>query len=160
FLALLAPALAMYPSLFAFAIGAKERLIATTYGPQALSQREDLQRRLTRAIEEIDTLPLRDFVVGPDETPATDRAFVVWSRTDLHRYRLTSSVELFRADGLPLSRFSLKLPEYASGGRARASSCSWEPLFDEASPTGSNDRHVLRTAKGICDDQGRIVGTV
>jgi signal transduction histidine kinase len=159
FVALLAPAVAMYPSLFAFAISAKERLIADTYGPQALSQREDLQRRLNRAIEQIDQLALSDFASASDQTPTTDRAFVVWSRTDLQRYRLTSSVELFGEDGSPLSRFSLKLPEYGAGGRARAVSCTWEAPFDEASPIGANDRHVLRTAKGICD-QGRIVGTI
>ncbi len=44
FLALLAPAVAMYPSLLAHATDAKERLIATTFGPQAASLREDLQQ--------------------------------------------------------------------------------------------------------------------
>ena len=57
FLALLVPAMAMYPSLSAFAIQAKERLIATQYGPQATSMRDDLQQRLFRALEQIDELP-------------------------------------------------------------------------------------------------------
>ena len=42
FLALLAPAIAMYPSLLAHATEAKERLVADEFGPQAVSLREDL----------------------------------------------------------------------------------------------------------------------
>src|SRR5262249_58554301 len=57
FAALVVPALAMYPSLLAFAIDAKEQLVARTYGPEALSQREDLQRRLQQAVDQIDALP-------------------------------------------------------------------------------------------------------
>ena len=40
------PAVAMYPSLLAFATDAKEQLIATEYGPQAVSLRDDLQERV------------------------------------------------------------------------------------------------------------------
>ena len=157
--ALVIPALAMYPSLFAFAIDAKEQLVSRTYGPDALSQREDLQRRLQQAVDQIDALPsLAEFVVGADTTPA-DRAFLVWSRTDLAKYRLTSAVELYDADGRFVSRFALHLPEYTSV-RPRATSCSsWESLFDEVSPFGSSERHVLRTARGICS-RGRIIGTI
>src|SRR5262249_2142981 len=57
FLGLLVPAMAMYPSLLAYATQAKERLIATTFGPQAASLRADLQRRLQQAVEQIDTIP-------------------------------------------------------------------------------------------------------
>ena len=57
FLALLAPAIAMYPSLLAHATEAKERLVAEEFGPQALSLREDLQRRLQQAVEQIDAIP-------------------------------------------------------------------------------------------------------
>src|SRR5262249_40046986 len=56
------------------------------------------------------------------------------------------------------SRFALHLPEYTSA-RPRATSCSWDELFDEVSPFGSSERHVLRTARGICS-RGRIVGTI
>ena len=42
--------MAMYPSLSAFAIQAKERLIATQYGQQAASMRDDLQLRLFRVL--------------------------------------------------------------------------------------------------------------
>src|SRR5207247_4024792 len=79
FLALCLPAVAMYPSVLAFATAAKERLVETNFGPQAASQRENLPNRLLAALEEIDTLPsgLTDFVAGlPDVvTPTTDLAF-------------------------------------------------------------------------------------
>jgi signal transduction histidine kinase len=157
-LALLAPALAMYPSLVAFATDAKERLVATTYGPDALTQREDLQHRLQQAIEQIDAIPsLSGFVTSVASAPSADRAFFVWSRTDLAAYRLTSAVELYSATGRLVSRFA-NLPEYTTRPY-RATSCSWEPLFDEVSPFGSSERHVLRTAKGICE-RGAIVGTI
>jgi signal transduction histidine kinase len=159
FLALLAPALAMYPSLFADARTAKEQLVAAVYGPQAASQREDLQRRLQQAVDQIDALPsLAEFVVGGDvSTPTTDRAFLVWSRTDLATYRLTSAVELYRADGRLVSRFAL-LPDYATA-TYRAATCAWEQPVDEGSTLGSSERHVLRTGRGICE-RGRLVGSV
>jgi signal transduction histidine kinase len=159
FMALLVPALAIYPSLVAYAIDAKERLVAHTYGPEALNQREDLQRRVQQTIDQIDAVPsLAGFVATNDATPAEDRAFVIWSRTDLAAFRLTSAVELYAADGALVSRFALHLPEYTAA-RSRASSCSWENLFEEVSPFGSSERHVLRTARGICA-RGRIVGSI
>jgi signal transduction histidine kinase len=159
FMALLAPALATYPSLVAYAIDAKERLVAEVYGPEALNQREDLQRRVQQTMDQIDAVPsLADFVATNDTTPAEDRAFVIWSRTDLAAFRLTSAVELYAADGALVSRFALHLPEYAAT-RSRSRACSWETLFEEVSPFGSSERHILRTARGICA-RGRVVGTI
>jgi signal transduction histidine kinase len=160
FLALLVPAIAMYPSVLGFAIDAKERLVATEYGPQAASQREDLEQRVRNSLAEIDAGPsLKEFVAGVDvPTPTTDRAFVAWSRTDLATYRLTSALELFNAQGRPVSRFALSLPEYSTSAY-RATGCAWEPLVDEVSPLGSIERHVLRTSRGICD-RGRILGGI
>ena len=161
FAALLAPAVAMYPSVHAFAGEAKERLIAEVYGPQAASQREDLERRVRNTLAEIDGLrALPQFVAGADvETPTTDRAFVVWSQTDLAHARLTSAVELFNADGRLVSRFALSLPEY-SVPPYRAAGCGWEDIVDEVSPIGSSERHVLRTSRGICDRRGRVLGGI
>ena len=44
---------------------------------------------------------LREFVASSAEiaTPTTDRAFLVWSQTELAQYRLTSAVELYGANG-------------------------------------------------------------
>jgi signal transduction histidine kinase len=161
FVALLAPALAMYPSLLAHATESKERLIATTFGPQAASLREDLQKRLQRAVEQIDAIPALDELVRLDvSTPAADpaRAFAVWSRTDLATYRLTSAVEVYSADGRLVSAFRLSLPEYVTTDY-RSPGCSWDEPFDEVSPFGSSERHVLRIARGVCV-RGRMVGSI
>src|ERR1700709_232145 len=86
FLALLTPAIALYPSLLAHATEAKERLIATSFGPQATSLRGDLQKRLQQAVDQIDAIPSLEELVRLDvQTPGGDptRAFAVWSRTDL-----------------------------------------------------------------------------
>jgi signal transduction histidine kinase len=161
FLALLTPAVAMYPSLLAHATEAKERLIATTFAPQAASLREDLQKRLQRAVDQIDTIPSLDELVRPDPAaPAADptRAFAVWSRTDLATYRLTSAVELYSAEGRLVSAFRLSLPEYVTT-EYRSSGCSWDEPFDEVSPFGSSERHVLRIARGVCV-RGTLVGSI
>ena len=161
FVALAAPAVAMYPSLYADATAAKERLVVDEYAPEAASQRDDLQRRLQQTVEQIDQVPsLPEFVLGLNsDTPTTDRAFVVWSNTDLARYRLTSAIDLYDAEGRLVSPFALHLPEYTAA-RFRASGCgSWEQPFDEISPFGSSERHVLRTSRGICQN-GRLVGSI
>ena len=68
FLALLVPAIAMYPSLSAFALQAKERLIANEYGAQVIAQRDNLQQRLGRALNQIDALPaLPQLVTEPTD---------------------------------------------------------------------------------------------
>ncbi|MGE5244651.1 MAG: ATP-binding protein [Betaproteobacteria bacterium] len=160
FLGLLVPAAAMYPSLVAFGTAAKERLVATQFGPEARSLRRDLQLRLQRALEQIDALPsLDEFVMAPPQAaaPATDRAFLVWSKTDLATFRLTSAVELYAADGHIVSRFEMNLPEYATP-RHQATTCEWD-VTDEPAPFGSSERHVLRASRGICV-RGRNVGSI
>jgi signal transduction histidine kinase len=150
FLALLVPAMAMYPSLSAFAIQAKERLIATEYGLQAASMRDDLQQRLFRALEQIDELPgLPALVTAPaDDDTTSNRAFAVWSSTDLEAYRVTSAVELYGNDGQRLSRFALRLPEYGAPP-FRIAGCDWD-LTDDVSPIGANETHVLRASRSVC----------
>jgi signal transduction histidine kinase len=162
-LVLLVPALAMYPSLFAFATAAKERLVATDYGPQALGQRERLKEQLQQTVDEIDAQPsLAQFIAGSQtDGPSGDRtflAFVVWSRTPLELYRLKSAVELYRADGRLLSRFALNLPDYETTPY-RPSGCTWDSL-EESSPFGSTERHVLRASRGICDAHRRPVAGI
>jgi signal transduction histidine kinase len=159
FVALLGPAIAMYPSLLAHATEAKERLVAEVFGPQALSLREDLQRRLQQAVNQIDQIRGLEELFQPDGgTPVTNRAFAVWSRTDLATYRLTSAVELYGPDGSLLSPFALSLPEYSTAPY-RPTQCTWEQPIDEVSLFGSSERHVLRTGRGVCV-RGRIVGGI
>ena len=160
FLALLVPALAMYPSVFALTAEAKEQLVATSYRPEVQSQRRDLQDRMRRTLDQIDALPvLSSFLVpSADDTVTTsDRAYRLWSQTDLAAYRLTSSVELYAADGRIASLFALNLPE-TTGTMYRATGCDWN-VFDEESPFGANGRHLLRASRGICD-RGRIAGAI
>ena len=158
YFALLVPSAAMYPALHAFAVDAKERLIEREFGPQAKSQREDLlTRQLPEALEQIDAMTtLADFVAGSGEVdaPTTDRAFLVWSRTELARYRLTSAVELYGQDGRLVSRFALDLPEYATSDYW-PSGCDWD-TFEEPSRFGSTERHVLRASRGICNGRRRV----
>ncbi len=161
FLALLVPALAMYPSMLAFTTAAKERLIATQYAPLAASQRQDLQDALYATLGEIDAHPnLLELVErSKDATaPTPDRAYGVWWETELRTYRLTSAVELYGANGRLVSRFALNLPEYTTAVH-EPGGCGWDVL-DEVLPFGSSQRHVLRASRGICDDRGRIAGAI
>ena len=158
FLALLAPAVAMYPSLFAYATEAKELLVEGEYGPQALRLRDELKLRLEHTLDQIDAMtpPLEEFISRVGETPKSDRASVVWSKTDLATYHLTSAVELYGADGALVSRFEI-LPEYTTPTFV-ATSCTWE-AFDEPAPLGSSTGHVLRASRGICV-HGHPIGAV
>src|SRR5499427_1106392 len=160
FVVLLAPSVAMYPSLLAHATAAKEQLISREFGPQAANLREDLQQRLQQAVDQIDAMPaLAEFVADAGaRTPSTDPATIIWSRTDLGSFRLTSAIELYNPEGRLVSRFALSLPEYADA-QNRAAGCRWEDPFEEVSPFGSSERHVLRTGRGICTN-GRIVGSI
>ena len=161
-LVLMVPALAMYPSLFAFATEAKERLVATQFGPQALGQREALKEQLQQTVDDIDAMPsLAQFIESSRSEAVIDRtflAFVLWSRTPLAVYRLKSAVELYDANGLLLSRFALNLPDYETSPY-RPTGCTWDSL-EEVLPFGSSERHVLRASRGICDAHRRAAGAI
>jgi signal transduction histidine kinase len=162
FLALVAPAVVLYPSLFSFATAAKERLIASVFAPQAASQRDALKDRLLLALEQVDAMPsLAELIVGsPDgdvETPSTDRAFRVWQNTDLATYRLKSAVELYGPRGALVSRFALRLPDYTNATHT-AAGCRWE-IVEEPSPFGAGVRHVLRASRGVCAGR-RTLGAI
>jgi signal transduction histidine kinase len=162
YVALLLPALALYPSLYAYTIAAKERLVAEEFGPQAASQREDLWRqRLPEALGQIDAMSptLVEFVTSSaeDETPTRDRAYLVWSQTALAQYRLTSSVELYAARSRLVSAFALNLPEYAATPYLVSTCDEWD--YYEVPPVGTTERHMLRASRGICD-RGQLVGGV
>jgi signal transduction histidine kinase len=163
YLALLVPALAMYPSMHADVIEARERLIAEEFGPQAASQREDLwRRRLPQALAEIDAMPtLVDFVTSSaeDAAPTRDRAFLVWSQTTLAEYRLTSAIELSGPNGRLVSSFALNLPEYTPTPYLGGGCGEWD-LIEEVPPFGSTKRHVLRASRGICDGRRSVGGIV
>ncbi len=163
FLGLVLPAVALYPSLDAYSVASKERVVASQFAPLVASQREDLQlRRLPQALEAIDAMTaLAEFVTSSSEdaAPTTDRAFIVWSQTELARTRTTSAVELYGPNGRLVSRFALDLPEYGAAEYRGGSCGDWE-LFEEVSPFGSTLRNVLRASRAICVDRQRVGGVV
>jgi signal transduction histidine kinase len=163
FLGLAIPALALYPSLDALAVRAKERLVTNDLAPLVASQREDLQvRRLPLTLEAIDAMPtLAEFVTSSSEdaAPTTDRAFIIWSQTELANTRTTSAVELYGASGRLVSRFALDLPEYAPTEYRHGDCTEWE-LYEEVSPFGSTLRNVLRASRAICAAGQRLGGIV
>ncbi|MGC4082013.1 MAG: HAMP domain-containing sensor histidine kinase [Vicinamibacterales bacterium] len=163
FVGLVVPALALYPSLNAFTVASKERAVASELAPTVASLREDLQsRRLPQTLEAIDAMAsLSDFVTSSSEdaAPTTDRAFIVWSQTELARSRTTSAVELYGMNGRLVSRFALDLPEYASPEYRGGACADWE-LYEEVSPFGTALRNVLRASRAICTGGRRVGGIV
>jgi len=160
FVALVVPALVMYPSLVSFMKQAEEALISTRYGPDTIGQREELRNTLYAALDEIEAVPSLSELVTTDResAPSPANAFRIWSHTDLSVKRLTSAVELFGANGRLISRFAFNLPEYAEGPPREAKCPDWN-VVDELSPFGSAERHVLRATRAICDD-GEMLGTI
>ena len=162
FLALVLPAVAFYPALDAFAVQSKERVVVEELAPVVGSQREAIQHRLAQALDAIDAMPtLAEFVTssGEDAAPTTDRAFIIWSQTELAASRTTSAVELHSAGGRLVSRFALDLPEYAPA-EYRGGACSRWELFEEVSPIGSSISNALRASRAICVDGRRVGGIV
>ena len=159
-----ASAAAAYPALHAFAVQAKERLVAGTFGPEAISLRDDLQRELTAALRQIDSNPgLPALFEAPAEqgSAATNRAYSIWSQTALRRSRVTSSVELYGRRGELLSRFALNLPEYELRLPA-TTGCRGEDRDGDGLPDWDvfeDVSHVLQASRSVCDNN-RIVGTL
>ncbi|MEQ1869743.1 MAG: HAMP domain-containing sensor histidine kinase [Vicinamibacterales bacterium] len=163
FLGLLLPSLALYPSVSARAAQAKERRVAAEYAPLAAGQRERLQANLPRALAAIDAVPsLAELVTSSSEdaAPTTDRAFLVWSQTDLALAGTTSAVELYGPNGGLVSWFALNLPEYGTTPFLGGSCDAWAPPYEETSSFGSRRRNVLRVSRAICDGNRRVGAVV
>ena len=150
-LAVVAPALLLYPSLSHHADRAKRQLVETRYARQAARHPADLQRFLNRSLGQIDELPeLQSVTSEPARRPGADRAFAMWRQTDLAQLRLTSAIELYDAGGSLISRFALNFPEYADVPQRWVSgACNWE-IFGEAAPFGSEERRILHGERAIC----------
>jgi signal transduction histidine kinase len=160
YLALLVPAMAMYPALHRFGVEAKERLIAQDFGPQAVSQREDLwRRRVPETLDQVDAMSSLLEVVTSTEEDVRDSAFIVWSQTALAQYRLTSAIELYASNGRLVSSFALNLPEYTPTPYLAGNCDDWD-LYEEVPPFASSGRHVLRASRGICDGRKPVGGIV
>ncbi|HXE79800.1 MAG TPA: ATP-binding protein [Vicinamibacterales bacterium] len=156
--ALALPAIVFYPTLVQLARVATEEMIAHELAPQALAHRSELQVQLRRSLAQIDRLPdLAGLVQAPDAPPAqgpeSDRAFFVWSQTDLAARRLTSSIELYGPAGRLVSRFALNLPAGAAATQQwTETSCNWD-VFGEPL-AGTEDRVLLHAGRGICSEDG------
>ena len=157
FLALLLPALLMYPLVIDNAERSKRRFIEYRYAEEAARLPEELQAQLARALDQIDrfaTLSTLTAGLTPSPTgrPDTDRAFELWRQTDLAPLRLTSAIELYAADDTLLSRFALNFPEYAAATQQRrVAGCDWE-VFGEVLPFGAQERRVLHAERAMCTE--------
>jgi signal transduction histidine kinase len=161
------PSLVFYPSLVDAADRARRQLVETRDAPEVVNQRRNLQLHLTEALAQIDAVvDLADLVraEGPARagTPATDVAFRVWSRTVLANQRSTS-VELYDADGLLVSRFALELPNMGAPQTYQEQTCQWE-ILGEVSPFFAEERQLLHAGRGICVDSAdghrEVVGSI
>ena len=164
-LAPVVPALAFYPTVFAVAWQSKSDLVETRYAPQALNQRATVYALLEESLREIDALPGLEALVSASRTPgesgaASDRAFQVWQATALARYPVTSSVEVYGADGALLSRFAFNLPEDLSQvSRSDEAACAWT-VAEEVAPFFADDRRVYHAGRALCKSGGKPVGSI
>ena len=164
-LGIVVPAVAFYPSMFALGQRAKSQLVETRFAPQAINHRQTIQRLLQESLAQIDRFAgLAELVTVPaapsaSEAP-TDRAFQVWRITGLAMYPVTSSVELYGADGFLVSRFAFNLPDdLTSVPRSDEQACAWG-VFEEVSPFFAEERRILHAGRALCDAGGRPVGSI
>jgi signal transduction histidine kinase len=164
-LGLLVPAFAFYPSMFQLGWQAKSQLLETRYAPQAINQRQTVQRLMQETLAQIDQFPgLLELATAPpgpaDGEALTDRAFQVWRVTGLAMYPITSSVELYGADGRLTSRFAFNLPEDLSAvPRSDEETCDWA-IYEGVSPFFAEERRILHAGRALCDPRGRPLGSI
>jgi signal transduction histidine kinase len=159
YLALLIPSLAFYPVIVALEDTALGDKISAEYTPEVLNHRSELRVLLRRSLDELDNVPVlaEQFAVDPEVRvgpPDADRAYFLWSQTELGRQRLTSSVEVYAPGGGLVSRFALNLPtEFLASDRPVEAGCAWD-VFGEA--LASTDEQVLLHAgRALCERDAR-----
>ena len=164
-LGLVVPAVTFYPSVFQLGGQAKSQLVETRYAPQAINQRQTIQRLLQESLDQIDRFPgLAELVTVPATPvggePPTDRAFQVWRVTGLATYPVTSSVELHGADGFLISHFAFNLPEDLTAvPRSDEQTCDWG-VYEEVSPFFAEERRILHAGRALCNADGRPAGSI
>jgi signal transduction histidine kinase len=164
YLAVALPSLAFYPALVSSGHATIERTIERSYAEQALSHRERLRLLLSRSQQQLDAIAdiASEFAPAPESpdgyTDATP-AFHLWSRTELGRQRLTSSLELYNPAGDLVSRFALNLPaEFLATERPVDTECEWD-VFGEALAS-TDDQVLLHAGRAVCLPDGTRVGTI
>jgi nitrogen fixation/metabolism regulation signal transduction histidine kinase len=165
-LGLIVPALAFYPAMYQMAWRAKAQMVETRFAPQAINQRQTIHALLSDSLSQIDAFPSLADLLQPEsdvqasESAPIDRAFQVWRVTSLASYPLTSSVELYGADGALVSRFAFNLPEDLSGrAKWQEPTCEWE-MYEEVSPFFAEERRVLHAGRAACLPDGRKAGSI
>lgn len=165
--ALFVPTLVLYPLAASYAEGTARTLIEADYAPAVADYPQELGKQINRTESDIDRIAatLVSLVAEPapaGDTIPTSAAFQVWKQTSLARTRVTADVELYGPDRRLVSRFALNVPEYRTTSRAetwQGTGCAWEG-YSEVAQIGAEDRRMLHADRGLCDDQGRIVGAV
>jgi signal transduction histidine kinase len=165
-LGLVIPALTFYPTMMELSGDAKSQLIETRYAPEAINQQQTVLMQVTDSLGEIDAFPgLADLIAArpsadTPESPA-DRAFQVWQTTALAMYPVTSSVELYAADGRLVSRFAFNLPDdlTANPPRSEERSCNWD-VFGEVATFFAEERRVLHAGRAICGPGAQRLGSI
>jgi signal transduction histidine kinase len=152
--ALVVPAWLLYPSLVEAVDRATQQLVEDQYAVDVRSHPKELYSHLNEALRQIDAFPGLVDLIGAlsrgNAEPSTEAAFQVWRQTDLERFRLTSSIELYAANGSLLSRFALNFPESEVVPlQSQSRACDWE-VFGEALPFGADERRMLHAERALC----------
>ena len=159
-LALIAPAFAFYPTWFQLAWRAKSQLVESLYARQAFNQRTEVQKQLDTSLNQIDALPDLTALVtrpAPSADDQAEAAFEVWRSTALAGpYPVTSSVELFDAQGKLVSRYAFNLPEdqLTAPPVSEESSCRWEIVGRHESVLRRRPAHPARRAAVVRGHSG------
>ena len=155
FLALVVPAIALYPSLLAYATAAKERLVATELraaGGRASARTCSTRLRAGGRADRRDARRCAEFVAGSADArrrPPT-AAFAVWSQTDLATYRLTSAVELYARGRRARQPLRANLPEYTTAPY-RATGCQLGRCSTRSRRSDRASGTCCAPSRGICD---------
>ena len=158
-LGLVVPAFAFYPAMFRLAEAAEAQHVETRYADEALTQRLTVQVRLDASRKEIDSIrDLAALAAAPADASSgamSDLAFRVWQGTSLSLYPITSSIELYGADGRLVSRFAFNLPEDLRGPpTSEEDSCDWV-VYGEVAPFFADERQMLHAGRRLCQDGRR-----
>jgi signal transduction histidine kinase len=168
FAALVLPPLAIYPMAAASADDTARHLIEQVYGPAMAMHPDRLIKEMEIVERQINRIPDLDELIAAGGAATggipSQLAFQVWSRTSLADQRLTSELELYGPDRAMVSRFALNVPEFEGYAEATApiwqgQSCEWED-WSEVSRFGAEERSMLHSERGICDESGRILGAI
>jgi nitrogen fixation/metabolism regulation signal transduction histidine kinase len=163
-LPMIASAFAFYPTVVQLARDAKEDFVAATYAPQVRNLRQNVQMQVQQSLTQIDAIPnLAELAtwVSPGDEVLTDQAFQVWQTTALATYPITSSIELYGADGKLVSRFAFNLPEdLTAPPTSEERSCDWD-IYEEVAPFFAEERRVLHAGRAFCrGGSGKPLGSI